>query len=236
VSHRPTSPGEITFVSGQPHAWDGMEFEETELVGGPRFCPRCGREAGRHATLCDHCGEALRAQGYCPVCERFWRRPVGDDCPKHDIPLDDAPAPPDHVETTGARWVTVAVFSDTQAAEAPRLRLEAEGIPTFIEGSRMGSRSMYHVATGGVRLHVPEPLLADARVLLAQSWAPTVADDLDDAWEELGPEPGLGRRSFLEGLAALLLLGPLLLVPLLLWLIGWLMGLHARPIPGARRR
>jgi hypothetical protein len=222
-------------VSGQPQAWDGMQFEEPELVGGPRFCPRCGREAGRHATLCDHCGEALRAQGYCAVCERFWRRPAGSDCPKHDIPLDDAPVAPVHDEAARAPWVLLHIFPDTQAAEAPRLRLEAEGIPTFLEGSRMGSRSMYHIATGGVRLHVPEPLLADARILLAQSWALPIADDLDDAWENLGPEPGAGRRSFLEGLIVLLFLGPLVLVPLLLWLIGWLLGLNVRPIPAPRR-
>jgi hypothetical protein len=216
-------------VSGQPELSDGIHFDEPEAVAARRFCPRCGREAGAHASLCDHCGETLRAQGYCRVCERYWRRPVGADCPKHEIPLDDAPPPAPHDDpaAAGARWVTVQVFPDSLAAEAPRQRLEAEGIPTFVDGSRMGSRSMYHVAAGGVKLQVPEPLLADARILLAQTWAPLkFDDDLDDAWEELAPEPGAGAGGWFLGLLVMLVVGPFAL-----WLIGWLLGLDVRLTP-----
>jgi hypothetical protein len=106
--------------------------------------------------------------------------------------------------------VTVATFADDVQAEAPRIRLEAEGIPTFLEGARMGSRSMYQVATGGVRLQVPEPLTADARVLLAQSWMPP-AEDLDDAWDELTPEPGSIRRRVMKGVILFLLAAPFLM-------------------------
>ena len=66
-------------------------------------------------------------------------------------------------------------FADTLACQPPRIRLEAEGIPTMIDGARMGDRSMYQVATGGVRLRVPEDLAADARVILAQTWSATAA-------------------------------------------------------------
>jgi hypothetical protein len=62
------------------------------------------------------------------------------------------------------------------AAEAPRIRLEAEGIPTFVEGERMGARSMYHVATGGVKLKVPDNLASDARIILSQTWSATAAE------------------------------------------------------------
>ena len=50
-----------------------------------------------------------------------------------------------------------------------------------LDGERMGSAAMYAVATGGVKLQVPDSLAADARVLLSQSWAPPVDADEDDA-------------------------------------------------------
>src|SRR5437016_5989355 len=111
---------------------------------GPRFCSGCGKLPPENcgSTACPYCGARLISQGFCPVCERFLRQPVGTACPKHDLPLEarapirprfgDAGMPP--------RWATVAQFSDSMAAEAPRIRLEAEGIPTFVEGERMGSR------------------------------------------------------------------------------------------------
>lgn len=177
----------------------------------PLYCPRCQRPSGRGATLCADCGERLLVQGYCPICERFWARPVGSDCPKHDVPLDDRP--PARAPAEGARWVTAGLYADALKAEAPRIRLEAEGIPTFVEGERMGGHSMYPVATGGVKLQVPQPMLADARVLLAQTWAaPPSADDLDDAWDELAPDPGAARRSVMRGLIYLVLFGPMVLV------------------------
>jgi hypothetical protein len=80
--------------------------------------------------------------------------------------------------------VTVGRFTDATAAQAPRIRLEAEGIPTFLEGERMGSRSMYSIAIGGARLKVPEDLASDARVLLSQTWSATAAAlDIDD-WDD----------------------------------------------------
>jgi ribosomal protein S27AE len=187
-----------------------------ELVAGPRFCPRCGLDGGDDADrgdLCPRCGEALVPKGYCAVCEDFWPLPARSPCPKHEVPLDaNAPHPPAEIGTSpAARWVTVTTVADAMQAEAPRIRLEAEGIPTFLEGERMGSRSMYPVATGGVKLQVPEPFVPDARILLAQSWStPHADDDLDDAWDELGPEPGAAHRTLLRGLIVLSLLGNLI--------------------------
>ena len=194
---------------------EGEDLRAPSLAS-PRFCPGCSRTAGPGDVLCPHCGERLADQGFCPVCERAWRLGVGTPCPKHEIPLEDAPpapAPPFPVKgAAGGKLETVAVFTDALQVEAPRIRLEAEGIPTFVEGARMGSPSMYHVATGGVRLQVPQALAADARVVLDQSWAPPVDDDdLDDAWEDLAPAPGDTRRSVMRGAIVLILFGPLIL-------------------------
>src|SRR5690606_13031314 len=105
-------------------------------------------------------------------------------------------------------WITVGRFGHPMQAEAPRLRLEAEGIPTFVDGARMGDHSIYQVATGGVQLQVPRPLVHEARVLLSQSWAtiiPDDDDDLDDAWDDLAPEPGARLRALMRGAIVLVL-------------------------------
>jgi hypothetical protein len=83
----------------------------------------------------------------------------------------------------------------------------------------MGSQSMYQVATGGVKLQVPESLEADARILLAQSWTPPDAEDLDDAWDDLAPDPGTVRRTVMKGVIVFLLVAPLLMT-LLTYLFG----------------
>jgi hypothetical protein len=114
--------------------------------------------------------------------------------------------------------VTLRSFADALQAEAPRIRLESEGIPTFLEGERMGSPSMYQVATGGVKLQVPDSLVADARILLAQTWSPAEGEDLDDAWDDLAPDTSATLRDLGRGLVFLVLLAPLLLSLLSLWL------------------
>ena len=220
-------------VSDDRQPWDGGGLDEPDAVAVPLFCPRCSRErvserdVGR--GLCRVCGDSLQEQGYCPVCESYWCLPAGTDCPKHDIPTEEGRAlvPEMQPGRSSVAWVTLQTFADTLASEGPRLRLEAEGIPTFVEGSRMGSRSMYHVATGGVKLQVPEPLAADARVLLSQTWStPALEEDFDDAWEELAPDPGSSRRSIMKGAILLVLFGPLIV-----WLIGWLLGIEVRLNP-----
>jgi hypothetical protein len=134
-------------------------------------------------------------QGYCPVCEGDWKLPVGALCPKHDLELEPGPSTraPRIDPAAGATLVTIRSFARAGEAEAARIRLEAEGIPTFLQGERMGTNGMYHVATGGVKLQVPQELAADARILLAQSWAPPFeSDEWDEADAALAPEPALG--------------------------------------------
>jgi hypothetical protein len=154
------------------------------------------------------------------VCEAHWALVPGTPCPKHELALETwAPAPAEAFSrNTPQAWVTVGNFADALHAEAPRIRLESEGIPTFLEGERMGSPSMYQVATGGVKLQVPESLVADARILLAQSWSPAETDDLDDAWDDLAPDTSATYRDLGRGVVFLVLLAPLLLSLLSLWL------------------
>jgi hypothetical protein len=186
-----------------------FECDGLSRVTTLRYCPRCDRETEPDEALCAVCGESTADQGFCPVCERSWCQPAGSDCPKHEIPLEDRP--PAVAGLEAVRWVTVARFADTLAAEAPRLRLEAEGIPSFLEGERMGQNTLYNVATGGVKLQVPVEQVADARVLLAQTWAPPAEpDDLDDAWEELAPAPWETRRRVMKVVILVILFGPVI--------------------------
>ncbi len=139
----------------------------------PRFCPDCGHSADPvSSNLCKCCGSTLALQGYCPVCEAHVRSPIGSLCPKHDIKLlaEDERLRPSTMASKSVRWTTVRRFPDTLAVAAARIRLEAEGIPTFVEGERMGAPAMYRVATGGVKLQVPAELAAEARVILDQDW------------------------------------------------------------------
>lgn len=137
--------------------------------------------------MCAHCGDRLIAKGYCPVCEAFLALPAGDPCPKHQLELESQ-APPrlaGRLADESSAWVEVGRYADTLACQPPRIRLEAEGIPTMIDGERMGDRSMYQVATGGVQLRVPESLASEARVILSQTWSATAASlDIEDDWPD----------------------------------------------------
>jgi hypothetical protein len=147
-----------------------------------RFCPNCKKAAhDDDGPLCPYCGDRLIPQGYCPVCEHFWRLAEEALCPKHDIPLE--PVPPVASEPIAAdqriSWVTVKDFPDSLAAAIPRTRLEAEGIRTFVAGERMGAAAMYRVATGGVKLQVPADQAAEARIILSQNWSLPAKEDAD---------------------------------------------------------
>ncbi len=165
----------------------------------PQYCSRCRTSAEGDGPLCPECGETLRDQGYCAICEGFWKLDPGRDCPKHDVELLDEPPRTEVFLSPGERasLVTVATFSHPNQANAPRIRLEAEGIPTFLDGERIAGNTLYQVATGGVRLQVPSTLASAARILISQTWSPPAQpdDDLDDAWEDLAPSraPADGR-------------------------------------------
>ena len=181
---------------------------------GMLYCPRCRNGPDFASMLCPVCGERGVPQGFCPVCERYWHLALGANCPKHDLPLDEPPAEPLVYKAgeSAPDWVTIGRFPDSLAASVVRGRLEAEGIPTFLVGERMGGLSMYQVATGGVKLQVPRPLIADARILLNQSWEiPEDPEGLDDAWDELAPAPGEFRRTVMKGVIVLVLAGPMIL-------------------------
>jgi len=147
-------------------------------------------------------------------------------CPKHDVELvADEPGPMARVAPgQPISWVTVTKFPHSLDAAAARIRLEAEGIPTFVEGERMGSPSMYRVATDGVKLQVPGDLAAEARVILSQSWSlpgdeMDVDDDFGNDWEDLAPEPSPIRGWIVEAILILSLLSPAII-----WLVAKLSG------------
>ncbi len=153
-------------------------------AAAPLFCPRCRKAAQSDLDrrLCPECGDTVSPQGFCLVCERYWLLPVGALCPKHDIeltlpgPADDASAIAHAVD-----WVTVMVFPHSLAARAPRIRLEAEGIPTFLDGERMGEPGMHHAAAGGVKLKVPANRIDDAMRVLSHDWSLRADDgEVDD--------------------------------------------------------
>jgi len=187
----------------------------------PTFCPRCRADGPPSTTLCRHCGDPLVLRGYCPTCEAFWKRPVDDLCPKHDVALEAPPPPLEPLGTPGQaaeKWVTIATYGHPNEANAPRIRLEAEGIATFLDGERIAGSTLYQVATGGAKLQVPESLAAAARVLLAQTWTarlnpldgdkPIDDDDEDDPWAGLAPDPGTRRRAIMKVAILLFLFGP----------------------------
>jgi hypothetical protein len=206
--------------------------EETPITIGdaPRFCTDCGRPGGvpEDRSLCSHCGGMLAVQGYCPICEARVRRRVGDLCPKHDVTLleeDPYPLQRPWEGSAAISWVTVKRFPDSLAATGARIRLDAEGIPTFLEGERMGAPAMYRVATGGVKLQVPAEFLADARVILSQDWSwPDDELELDDrpatADEERRTPEAESPRAFLIELIVVACLA----IPLLAALLAYVRG------------
>jgi hypothetical protein len=151
--------------------------EKTSPVIQPRYCPGCGIEAPLDlvGSLCPECGEAVIPQGYCPVCEDYWRLTVGAQCPKHEVPLEAPPAAlSESIESRQpVTWVSVGVFPNAVEASVPRGRLEAEGIRTFLERERAGSLGVwaYGAPRGGVELQVPADRVAEARVILSQDWS-----------------------------------------------------------------
>lgn len=195
----------------------------------PRFCPDCGRAANDRleGPLCDYCGARLAKQGYCPICEARLRRRVGETCPKHDVELlAEEPAPwPLVPDAASISWVTVQRFPDSLSAAAARIRLDAEGIPTFVEGERMGAPAMYRVATGGVKLQVPAEHAADARVILSQDWSwPGDEPELEEGPEidEGEPIPPATESAWAFGIEFLVIVA--LAIPLLVLLLSSLRG------------
>ena len=127
--------------------------------------------------------------------------------------------------------MTVATYGHPNEANPPRIRLEAEGIATFLDGERVAGSTLYQVATGGARLQVPESMASAARVLLAQTWAARIEppegdtdpDDDDDPWAGLAPAPGARRRAIMKAAIIIMLFGPgvIALGNVVAHLFGW---------------
>jgi len=156
------------------------------------------------------CGCSLVLQGYCEVCEGWVPASPGAECPKHDVTLLEGPTEP-NLDLASTPMVTIATYGRPHESQGPQLRLEAEGIPVFVEGERMGANGIYLVAMGGVKLQVPEEYAAEARVILSQSWA-SIKDEgenSDDPWEGLEPpHPADRRRSLMKKVIILFLFWP----------------------------
>jgi hypothetical protein len=150
-------------------------------------------------------------------------------CPKHDVVLvsDEPTSATRSLADRPVSWVTVTRFPHSLAVAAARIRLEAEGIPTFVEGERMGSPSMYRVATGGVKLQVPADLVDEARIILSQSWSLEIDDadidddfgDVDEDWAATAAEPGAVPLWVAEAILILVLASPLII-----WVLGRFYG------------
>lgn len=161
------------------------------------------------------------------MCEGYWPLPEGAACPKHEVPL--GPAAGGDERARGAQggavaWRAVGQFNRPAEAEAARLRLEAEGIRTFLDNTRMASHGMLDPSAVRLRVMVPEEEAQDARILLDQTWSYDEIDDetIDPHGEELGPSPGDGRRAVMRVLIVVLL-G----LPLATYVLETLIGLLA---------
>ncbi len=180
-----------------------MPFDETlpnprQESTAPGFCARCQKRRNRELRLCSDCGDRVVDQGYCGICERYWLLGVGEFCPKHDCELE--PPPPSLEARLGVTdrsmivWSTVRSFVNAASLQAPRIRLEAEGIPTLVEGERTAASALGHGISNGMKLKVPSTLLDEARLILSQTWsAAHHEDDLETAWEDLEAAPGAKR-------------------------------------------
>jgi Putative prokaryotic signal transducing protein len=153
----------------------------------PRFCPGCKLDEfdDFEGSSCPECGDKLRAKGYCPVCEKHLPQDAGALCPKHDVELEISATQEPIPARDGpfVPWVTVSVFPNSATAGILQGRLEAEGIPTFLDGERMGTAGMYLAATRGVMLQVPADRVGDARIILSQNWS--LPDDETADFEDL---------------------------------------------------
>jgi hypothetical protein len=122
--------------------------------------------------------------------------------------------------------IVLARYSVPSEARGPILRLQAEGIPSFLDGEHMGANLVFQGTSGGVRLLVAEEFAAEARVLLSQSWAPveTPEDQAEDDWEGLdAPSQSERRRAVMKKMIIFHLSWPLL-AGFIVWFLARFLG------------
>jgi hypothetical protein len=125
----------------------------------------------RRASLCAECGEAMADRGYCGVCDRYWTLGIGQPCPKHDLPLGEVPPGPLLADGEFTDWASVAQYADPIAAGAPRFAWRPRD--PHVPGLRAhGGARPLRDGRGRRPLQVPEHLAHEARIILAQTWAP----------------------------------------------------------------
>jgi hypothetical protein len=89
--------------------------------------------------------------------------PIDNDVDEHDDGGDGGEGNP-------VRWVTIATFSEPTSAHIARLRVESQDIPCIIADENMGTALWhYSIATGGIKLQVPQDRAAEAATALQTS-------------------------------------------------------------------
>ena len=153
---------------------------------GPRFCPGCGLAEGGdlEGSLCPECGETLVPQGYCPVCESLWRLPPEVPCPKHDVlarARTSGPLQAAHPVT----WSPGSPSRSFPRAWPRRFRQPARsrGNPHVHRRRTDGKRGDVPYWPPRHELQVPADRVADARIILSQSWS--LPDDEKADFEDL---------------------------------------------------
>lgn len=81
---------------------------------------------------------------------------------------------------------TVAIFGKPWEAQLFRLRLEAEGVPAFIQyESHVGMNWLVSIALGGVRLQVLDAQVADALRVMQRCRAGEFQAELQEMFGDL---------------------------------------------------
>ncbi len=84
-------------------------------------------------------------------------------------PADHDGGDEDSSDGANVRWVTIATFFVPAMAHLARLKLESEDIPCFINDEHITAMAWhYALATGGVKLKVPETEVGRAEASLAE--------------------------------------------------------------------
>ena len=108
------------------------------------FCLKCREEFERSEPgKCDSCGLTLVPSGYCPKCEGYWRRRVGELCPEHGTVLEGEASAVVHELEAEARAVDPGLDAEVvfRGDALPCSLLEARLLDAGIEASMDDGRT-----------------------------------------------------------------------------------------------